>query len=197
MSVAQVHKGPKLPESLRDQLLGFRRKVWWTKTAEALAIAAFGLLAAYLAVFALDRAVDTPASLRAGLLAAAFAVGCVLPIYAYRWIWRRRQLPQLARLLSKKLPLFGDQLLGVIELADSEMEQVAGAAAKRDFTEALPAPRHRRWLGAVAVPAMAAVILLALAPAAASNAWLRLLAPWKNTPRYTFAAVAPLPNQLV
>ena len=210
MSVAQITERPKLPESLRDQLLGFRRKVWWTKTAEALAIAAFGLLAAYLAVFALDRAVDTPASLRAGLLAAAFAVGCVLPIYAYRWIWRRRQLPQLARLLSKKHPLFGDQLLGVIELAESEMEQVrsralceaaieqvADDAAKRDFSEALPAPRHRRWLAAAAAPAMAAVILLALAPAAASNAWLRFLAPWKSTPRYTFAAVAPLPGRLV
>jgi len=210
MSIDQVGKGLRLPESLRDQLLDFRRRVWRTKTTEALAIACCGLLTAYLAVFAFDRAVDTPASLRWGILAAAFAVGAVVPLYAYRWIWRRRRLPQLARLLSKKHPLFGDQLLGVIELAESESEQsrsrtlceaaiaqVAEAAARRDFSDAVPAPRRRRWLMAAAAPGLLALLVAALAPAAAGNAWLRFLAPWKNTPRYTFAALAKLPERLV
>lgn len=210
MSIDQVHKGPKLPESLRDQLLDFRRRVWSAKATEALAIAAFGLLAAYLAVFALDRALDTPGWLRWSFLAAAFAVGMVLPIFAYRWIWRRRQLPQLARLLTKKHPLVGDQLLGVIELAESESEQsrsralceaaiaqVAADAARRDFSDAVPAPQRRRWLAAAAAPSFVALLLAALAPAAAGNAWLRFLAPWKNTPRYTFAALAELPERLV
>ncbi|HVW37493.1 MAG TPA: hypothetical protein VHB99_09310, partial [Pirellulales bacterium] len=210
MSIDQVHKGPKLPESLRDQLLDFRRRVWSTKSTEALAIAAFGLLSAYLAVFAFDRALDTPGWLRWSLLAAALVVGMVLPIYAYRWIWRRRQLPQLARLLTKKHPLVGDQLLGVIELAESESEQsrsralceaaiaqVAADAARRDFSDAVPAPLRRRWLAAAAAPSFVVLLLAAVAPAAASNAWLRFLAPWKNTPRYTFAALAELPDRLV
>lgn len=210
MSIAQVHNGPTLPESLRKQLLGFRRRVWSIKTVEAAAIACFGLLSAYLAVFVLDRLLDTPAWLRASLLALACGAGCAVPIYAYRWIWRRRQLPQLARLLSRKHPRIGDQLLGIIELASSETEQarsrtlcaaaiehVARDAAQRDFRDAVPNPRHRRWGLAAAAPGLAALVLLALAPAAAGNAWLRLLAPWKPTPRYTFAALQRVPQRLV
>ena len=210
MSIDQVGKGLRLPESLRDQLLDFRRRVWSTKTVEALAIAGCGLLTAYLAVFAIDRALETPAWVRGALLATALVIGMVVPLYAYRWIWRRRRLEQLARLLSQKQPLFGDQLLGVIELAESESEQsrsralceaaiaqVAEDAARRDFRNAVPAPRLRRWLAGAAAPAFVALLLAALAPAAAGNAWLRFLAPWKNTPRYTFAALAALPDRLV
>ncbi len=35
------------------------------------------------------------------------------------------------------------------------------------------------------------------APDAATNTWQRLIAPWRNTPRYTFAAVEPLPARMV
>src|SRR5262249_7147863 len=48
-----------------------------------------------------------------------------------------------------------------------------------------------------AVPAAAALALFLFVPDAATNAWARLLAPWKATPRYTFAAVEPLPARLV
>jgi hypothetical protein len=34
-------------------------------------------------------------------------------------------------------------------------------------------------------------------PAAAGNAWARLIAPWNVTPRYTFAALEPLPETIV
>ena len=76
MSIAQVHNGLTLPESLRKQLLGFRRRVWLLKTAEAAAIACFGLLSAYLAVFVLDRLLDTPSWLRVSLSALACGAGC-------------------------------------------------------------------------------------------------------------------------
>ena len=112
MSIDQVGKGLRLPESLRDQLLDFRRRVWSTKTVEALAIAACGLLTAYLAVFAIDRALETPAWVRGALLATAVVIGMVVPLYAYRWIWRRRRLEQLARLLSQKQPQAVFDLLG-------------------------------------------------------------------------------------
>ncbi|HEX5446508.1 MAG TPA: hypothetical protein VFW87_22005 [Pirellulales bacterium] len=210
MSIAQVTRGLKLPDALRDQLLAFRRRVWRTKSAEALAVAAFGLLMAYLAVFTLDRLADTPAGVRGALLAAAIAIAGILPLYAYRWIWRRRRLPQLARLLTHKHPQIGDQLLGIIELVADETEQVrsralceaavaqvAREAAQRDFRDAVPRPRHRQWAWAAAGPALAALLLLLFVPAAAINAWQRFAAPWGTTPRYTFAALAAVPDRLV
>ena len=210
MSITHVHNGPQLPDTLRVQLLDFRRRVWSIKIAEALAVAVFGLLMAWLAVFTLDRFADTPAVVRLTVLVVALVVAGIVPLYAYRWIWRRRQLPQLARLLTRKYPDVGDQLLGIIELVDNEAEQVrsralceaaivqvARQASGHDFRTAVPKPRHRQWAWALAVPAMIALAVAALAPAAASNAWLRLLAPWRATPRYTFAAVESLPDRMV
>src|SRR5262249_13582460 len=57
--------------------------------------------------------------------------------------------------------------------------------------------KHRRR-GALALGALAVGLgLLALYPAAATNAWARFLAPWRDTPRYTFAMVEQLPDRLV
>ncbi|MDB5349865.1 MAG: hypothetical protein JWN86_1112 [Planctomycetota bacterium] len=200
----------KLPESLQTQLHEFRRRVWSIKMAEAVFASAFGIIAAFLLLFALDRVGDTPGWLRAVLFVAA-CVGCAaIPSAAYRWIWRNRHLEQLARLLTRKHPHVGDQLLGIIELvhSDSEqarsrrlceaaIEQVAQDARKRDFRDAVPSPKHRLFGWLLAVPAVVAIGLSLAVPAAASNAWARFLAPWKDTPRYTFAALEPLPKTMV
>src|ERR1041385_1738027 len=113
----------RLPESLRAQLLAFRRRVWTVKLIEAACGALLGVLIAFLATFALDRVIDTPAAARLALFAAAMLACAMVPISLYRWVWRRRRLDQLARLLSRKHPSVGDQLLGVIELVQSESEQ--------------------------------------------------------------------------
>ena len=210
MSLARTHGRLHLPESLEAQLLEFRRRVWSIKMAEALGTAAFGVVAAFLVMFALDRAWDTPGWPRAALFAAA-ALGCAaVPVALHRWVWKNRRPEQLARLLTRTHPHVGDQLLGVIELVRNEFEQarsrelceaaiqqVAADARKRDFRDAVPNPRHRLWFALAAVPIAAAVALFVFVPVAASNAWARFLAPWRNTPRYTFAAVEPLPNRLV
>src|SRR5262249_28646335 len=157
-----------------------------------------------------DRAGDTPVWIRAGLLAAA-VLGCVkLPMALHRWVWRNRRLEQLAILLSRKHPQVGDQLLGIIELVRNDLEQarspelweaagreVAQAAQGRDFSDAAPTPRHRLWAYLVAVPVVVALGLFLIFPAAARSAWARLLSPWGHAPRYTFAAVEPLPSRLV
>jgi hypothetical protein len=210
MSLTQTRTRLQLPESLQTQLHDFRRRVWWIKMAEAVCIAVFGLLVSFLLMFLLDRVWDTPLGPRAGLFAAALAGCAIVPLALYFWVWRNRQLEQLARLLSRKLPHVGDQLLGVIELVKSDSEQarspalceaairqVAADAQKRDFRSAVPNPRHRLWSGLAAFPAVVALGLFALFPAAAANSWVRFLAPWKNTPRYTFAAVEPLPDRMV
>jgi hypothetical protein len=200
----------QVPGTLEAQLREFRRKVWSTKMLEAAAIAVAGVLLAYLCVFALDRLWDTPSPVRTVVLAAAAATVAVVPYYVYQWIWRRRELEQLARLLSHKMPLLGDQLLGVIELAHSDAEQarsralchaaiqqVALDAEQRDLCEAAPTTRHRLWSGFALSLAAIGIALAVIVPAAASNAWVRLAMPWKDVPRYTFAALAPLPEEIV
>jgi hypothetical protein len=210
MSLARAQGRLELPGSLRDQLHGFRRRVWSVKTAEAAGVAASGVAAAYLVMFALDRAWEAPAWPRAALFAAALVACAAVPLALYLWVWRNRRPEQLARLIGRRQPRVGDELLGVIELVQSDREQarsralceaaivqVAEDARTRDFAAAVPNPRHRLWGGIAAALAVVALGLLALYPAAAVNAWARLLAPWKPIPRYTFAAIEPLPARLV
>jgi hypothetical protein len=210
MSLAYSPPRLRLPDSLKTQLDAYRRRVWTIKMIEAVAAAAFGVLVAYLALFGLDRLWDTPLWLRITLFVAA-AVGCAqIPWALHRWVWRHRRLEQLARLVARKHPRVGDQLLGIIELVKNEFEQarspeLCGAAirevahdvGRRDFRDAVPTPRHRLWVSLVAVPTLAVLGLAALFPAAAANAWQRFLLPWKVAPRYTFTMLEPAPAKLV
>lgn len=199
-----------IPESLRLKILAYRRRVWAVKIIEAVAGALAGILLGYLATYALDRVFDTPAVLRGVIFAATMLTCTMIPLAIDRWVWRRRRLDQLARLLTSEYPTVGDQLLGIIELAhnDSEqarspalveaaIQQVAELAEKRDFQNAVPNPRHRRRALIAGVLGTAAVALLIATTAAATNAWKRYLAPWSATPRYTFAAVEPLPSETI
>jgi hypothetical protein len=210
MSLAQTQDRLQLPESLRDQLLAFRRRVWTIKMVEAGAAAIFGLLIAFLIMFVVDRVWETPDWVRGVLFISSWVGFALLPLAIYRWIWRNRKLEQLARLLSRKHPQIGDQLLGIIELAhdDSEqarsralcaaaIQQVADDALPRDFRGAVPNPRHRLWGWLLAAPALVSIGLLSVCPDAAKNALARLMSPWRDTARYTFAAVAPLPRSVV
>ena len=210
MSIAEPSERLEIPEGLRRQLDGFRRRVWTVKGIEAACSAGFGVLACFLALFALDRLGETPTGLRLGLFVGALAACGLVPLALHKWVWRQRRPDQLARLLSRKLPRIGDQLLGAIELARDDSEQarsrqlvgaaigqVAQDSAGRDFLAAVPSPRHKLWLGLLAGPSAVALALFVACPDAATNAWARLVAPWKDTPRYTFAALEPLPAKLV
>src|SRR5947208_2456083 len=182
----------EVPESLRTKMFAFRRRVWAIKLAEACCGAAFGVLLAYLATFVLDRLWDTPTELRLGIFAVAVVVCGLVPLALHRWIWRQRRLEQLARLLSRTHPSIGDQLLGIIELADSEfeqarsialceaaIEQVSEQAKSRDFADAVPNPKHVRRGVLAAGTLVIGLALLAVCPAAATNAWARFLLPWR------------------
>ena len=67
----------------------------------------------------------------------------------------------------------------------------------RDLTEAAPRSHARTMVLAGLVGVVVALGLGTLYPLSAQNAWARLAMPWKETPRYTFAAVQPLPSQVV
>src|SRR3954471_1233668 len=210
MSQAQWHNELRIPAALALKLGEFRRRVWAIKLVEAIAVAAISVLVAFLVVFALDRLFDTPAWLRA-LVAFGAAVGCcAMPWFLHFWVWRFRRLDQLARLLSRKMPGIGDQLLGIIELSENRreqsrspalcqaaIEQVSDDAQHRDFRAATPDSRLRSTLSCAVTLVFIVALLAELVPAAAGNALARLSRPWGNTPRYTFAALQPLPSELV
>ncbi|WP_437227465.1 hypothetical protein SH661x_000364 [Planctomicrobium sp. SH661] len=199
-----------IPESLRRQLLAFRKRLWTLKLTEAIAGSAAIVLVAYLLTYSIDRFIDPPKVVRWLIWGVALIALALVPLAWHRWVWRQRQLEQLARLLSRKHPSVGDQLLGIIELShnpseqarspalvQAAIEQVSEVAAKRDFRDAVPHPRHRQRLWTVSTLAAMSLLLLGLTTAAAQNAWQRFLAPWGDTPRYTFATIESLPTQMV
>lgn len=210
MSLVETRERLQLPDSLQNQLHDFRRRVWSIKMIEAVCGAVFSVVAAFLIMYGVDRLWDSPALVRTALFALVIGGCALVPLAVHRWIWRNRRLDQLARLLARRHPHVGDQLLGIIELAENDdeqarsrvlcaaaIEQVAQDARSRNFADAVPNPRHRLWAILALAPTVVALALALLFPAATGNAWARLLTPWKHTPRFTFAAVTPLPERLV
>lgn len=200
----------RLPVELEQQLTRYRNSVWTSKIIEATAIAICVILMAFLSIFVLDRFLDTPTGLRFSALL-LFAIGCtIIPFGIYRWVWRRRNLPQVARLISWQMPDAGDRLLGVLELASDQaqqrrspelcyaaVQQVAAEASHWDLAKTA-LPRRRKSWPIWAIALLTIVVGLArTVPAASQNSWARLLSPWKNIPRYCFAAIAQVPPSMI
>ncbi len=190
-----------MPSRMTDALKQYRKRVWAIKLAEGALAAIFGLVISYFAVFGLDRLVDTPALLRGGILAVGM-VGMVIlfPIKYHNWVWRHRRLDGVAKLLRHKFPRLSDHVLAVVELARSDsdqsssrtlieaaMRQVDDEVAKHNLKDAVPQPRHLRWVWAAGIPLILFTVGMFLVPDASRNALARWLIPWRNVERYTFA----------
>lgn len=201
---------PALPRRLQRSLERIRDRLWSVKIAEGALAGLIGLGSSYLLAFALERFFDTPAWCRSALLAAGFAVPALgLPLLWHRWVWRHRSLADAAQYLRRRHPRLGDELLGVIELArgadrgqspaliNAAMRQVDERVGDEDFSDSVPTRRHRRRLRATAVVLSAAVLLLVFLTDAARNTLVRWVSPWKQTERYTFAQLDPLPDRVV
>ena len=207
----KLHQRLTIPDGTRTKLDEFRKRVWAIKIIEGLCAAAFGLVLTYLVVFVVDRFVDTPVWLRTTLLfVGAAGLGILFPLKCHRWIWRTRRFDQLARLLKHRMPRLSDRMLGIIELAESDVEQQRSAqlceAALRQvdedikdksFDNAVPNPAHRAWMWTAGVPCAIALAALLIVPSAGLNALQRWLNPWGDTERYTFAQLDELPERLV
>ena len=206
----QSQKGTvNLPPRMKSALEQYQKRVWVIKLSEGVLAAIFGLLVSYVVVFCLDRVFDTPALLRALILAIGM-VGMVLllPLKYYNWVWKHRQLDGVARLLQHKFPRFGDHVLGIIELArnretqssdspalvEAAMRQVDAEVARHNLSEAVPNPQHRRWAWTVALPLVLVVIGAVVIPVTSRNALVRWLTPWRDTARYTFAQLEDTPE---
>ena len=190
-----------LPPRMKAALEQYQKRVWIIKLAEGTLAAIFGLMISYLVVFGLDRVFDTPMLLRVLILLTGM-VGMVLflPLKYYNWVWKHRRLDGIARLLQHKFPRFGDHVLGIVELAshrsdgsaspaliEAAMRQVDAEVAKHNLADAVPNPRHLRWVWAVALPLILVVVGIVVIPATSRNALARWLTPWRDVDRYTFA----------
>ena len=201
----------RLPDTTRQRLQEFQGQVRKIKLAEGVLAGLFGLAMSYIAVFVVDRFVDTPALVRMLILVAgSLGFGLFFPLKCHRWVWGTRRMEQVATLLKHKFPALGDQMLGVVELAREDadlgssetlaraaVEHVDAAVKDRDFRNAVPHPRHKRWALAAAVPLGLMLLAFVVVPAAGSNTLQRWLMPWANVDRYTFAQVGDLPDQIV
>ncbi|EMI28079.1 hypothetical protein [Rhodopirellula europaea] len=199
----------RIPDSLKQQLLAYRRRVWQIKLTEAVAIVVAGIGLAFLLVYGMDRFTDTPAILRGLLWIGGLALIAIVPWAIYKWVYKHQALEPLAKLLSQKMPSIGDRLLGVIELThnaseqarspelcQAAMTQVADDAAGKDFRGAAPNSWYKAWTGLAAATVLAIGALAVTYPAATGNAMTRLLAPWGSTPRYTFTRIDALANDV-
>ncbi|MFO0068151.1 MAG: hypothetical protein ACK523_19500, partial [Pirellulaceae bacterium] len=103
-----------IPPTLQAQLQQFRTYVWRTKLLEACGLLCTVILLGYALLFASDRLQDTTPAIRWLLWGAALVSLIWIPWVVYRWVWRQRTFPQLARLLRRRDRRIGDPLLGVI-----------------------------------------------------------------------------------
>lgn len=202
--------GLRIPPHLQAKLEDFQRRLWSIKIAEGALAGLIGLGVTFLAVFVIDRFIDTPLSLRISLLVIGFAVPAIaIPLRWHRWVRNQSSLEQVARLLRRRYPRLGDELLGIVELSRSHtgessrvlveaaMGQVDERIKERNFDEAVPAKRYGLWLGsALAVLGISALLLLSVSDAARSSL-ARWIAPGKGIERYTFAQIEPLPAEVI
>lgn len=201
----------QLPEVTRKRLEDFQRLVRRIKITEGVLAGLFGLAVSYIAVFILDRFVDSSAGVRVLLLVGgSLGFGLYFPLKCHRWVWGTRKMEQVATLVKFRYPSLGDQLLGVVELAREDVapgasETLARAAVShvdelvrdKDLSDAVPRPRQRSWGLAAAIPVALMVTALVVVPAAGRNALHRWLMPWADVDRYTFAQVSALPESIV
>jgi hypothetical protein len=200
----------RLPLDLEQRLGAFRALVRRIKLTEAVCAAVCGVMVAYLVLFVADRLTDTPPFARVVIFVAALAACVAVPVAIHRWVWGQRTFDQVARLVERRFPSMGDELLGIIEivrggagagqsraLCEAAVAQVAERSKACDFRRAVPPARPWLWAVLAALPLAGAVVAAVTVPEAACNAWARLIAPWRSIPRFTFARVEPLSGRMV
>jgi len=201
-----------LPEALRRQFTELENRLWSLETIIATCSALSGLILSYLILFVSDRVWDTPEWFR--LLTALLGVATVavaLLWWGRRWLWQRRDLRALSKLVQLKYRRLGDRLLGIVELANEEqrpahyspalyraaIQQVTADALQFDFRQAVNIGSAKVF--GLSLAGLFALLLLPmlLTPAAGRNALVRWIAPSANIPRYTLVRLAGLPAERV
>lgn len=201
-----------LPAGLRGQFAAFERRLWRVESAQAAATAALALGVSYLAQFASDRVWDSPTWWRLSVALAGWAVAAWAALgWSRRWVFGRRDLRALARLVQQRYRRLGDRLLGVVELTEEQrhlpdfspelyraaIQQVAQESANYDFAAAVSSRTARRTLAACAGLLGLVLLPVGFTPAAALNALQRWLKPLATVERFTLVEIAGLPAEKI
>ena len=201
-----------LPGALRRQFAQVEHRLCSVESTVALCCVAGGQMVSFLALFVSDRFWDTPAWLRLGLWFAGLAVTAGAgAFWARRWVWRRRDLRDLANLVQKKYRRLGDRLLGIVELANEKrhnanfspalyhaaISQVADEAGSYDFRQSVSSLAARKMAFGAAGLAGCVALLFAVLPQPGWNAFLRWALPSANIPRFTLVSLDGLPGELI
>ncbi|QDV46863.1 hypothetical protein Enr13x_67720 [Stieleria neptunia] len=209
MTTRQSHH-ISIPARLLDKLAEFRRALVWRVGRDHLlrflliAMTVFGVL------LIADRFGDTPVWIRCGLLAVMVAAMGIAVMRLWQTLWDCRSPLRVAEVIRRRDPVFGDHLVGALELADCEseqarsvtlcvaaLEQVADEAVTREFHQALPESRLHVMVRGLAALLASAVLVFVLAPHAVGNAATRLFAPLAAIDRFTFVTLQPFPPERV
>ena len=201
-----------LPEDLRRQFDNVEHRLWRLETTVAICAVIGGLGASWLALFISDRFWATPVWLRCLFLGLGVTTGVVAILHWLRhWVFHRRDLRDLAKLVQKTYRRLGDRLLGIVELANEQrhsqnfspelyhaaIAQVAQEAAQYDFRASVSS-RPARKVGTAVVMLLAILGATGLVlPQAMGNAFARWLQPGATILRYTLVDIEGLPAQMI
>ena len=200
----------QLPPNLKGKLAQYRNASRQVKLVEWAVASLFGLLFSYCAAYGLDRVTDTAPVLRLAILVAGTSgITLFFPMLAHNWFWKLRHDAQVAKVIRKSMPRFGDQLLGTVELARGNQPNASPAlvraalvqmdteAKDKDLSPALPKSATSGWTLSILPLVCMGTAMAILNPDAAYNAFLRWSNPLADIHRYTFTSLEPLPSEMV
>ncbi|MCX7872367.1 MAG: hypothetical protein N2487_03695 [Verrucomicrobiae bacterium] len=207
----QAEKIIELPPELRKQFDQLEKRLWRVDTAIAICGSLAGFLASYLTLFILDRFWDTPPIIRAIISLCGIATILYFTTFWMKnWVFRRRNIESMARIVQKHYRKLGDRLLGIVELAENgksqknaspglikaAIRQVASEAVKYDFKAAVSLRKTKIYFLLSLSLLIIGSIPFLLVPQAGANALNRWIMPFSGISRFTFVNIEGLPNKL-
>ncbi|MEO1528360.1 MAG: hypothetical protein AAFX06_23295 [Planctomycetota bacterium] len=188
----------------------FRRALISRRLRESIAWCSVTFLLGFWLLFVSDRVFATPVAARVLL---ATGLGGAVLVAAFRVLslcLKTTGRLRLARMIRQRDMVFGDHLVGALELAQSQTEQarsralceaalgqVADEIERRDLSRALPPSLSRlgtQLAFGLVVPILAASFFV---PDAMSATFRRLVTPTVLVERHTFARIVALPAHRV
>ena len=199
-----------VPATLASELRRFRRALVARCFSESIVWCVVVALSAFWLLFLIDRTVDTPPLARAGLASGVLGTFVWTILRVIRLLISSMGFVPTARIIRERSMLFGDHLVGALELAESRheqqrshvlcqaaLDQVADEAERKDWRTFLPQTRIS-LASVIALTLMVpAGLLAAISPSAVAATQRRLTLPLSSVERFTFARFETLPDSIV
>ncbi|QEF96710.1 hypothetical protein Mal15_07380 [Stieleria maiorica] len=199
-----------IPARLLGKLAAFRRALLWQVARDHAVRCLLVVMLVFWVLLLADRFIETPGPVRLILFAVIGATSGIALLSLWKVVWDCRSPLGVAAVIRRRDPVYGDHLVGALELADCEaeqarsvtlcvaaLEQVADEATARDFHQALPESRAGVMVRGLIALLAPAVVVLAVAPAMVWNTASRLGAPLATIERFTFVKFTSLPEEKI